>query len=486
MRNSRMSAEYPVYLFEEHSSVLPVWWQQAGAPLTVVYLDAHLDLQQTDDDTIRRLRECRSVEDVRALEAPHHLDDSHQYAFGIENFLYPAHRIALIERLVWVAPPHVPRQYSHQLLEYVQQMDGISFDELTGFDAVGESALRGRLLGLDITICGVDELASLDIPADYCLDVDIDYFVTVPGDTLWTDPGDTTRTLVEALGAPRLATVSRAVGSGFTPLHHRFVGDYVAAVLRGDAEAAHRYHKLYEAVAALDSGNGEHAATICRAILEEQPACAATCFVLACALDDAGSSRAMRDQAIELDPAYGPDPCRDVCAFPNRRKPLNSEQLRALAGQLDAADLDHEQRALAAVAMARLYAETGAPGRAWEALNAQPAAVDNSDVLLAIAGAVLAGPEPFKAAPLLARARQYDKTRTSAAMHLGDLAVRAGRADRARVLYEEAAARAPAWILPLERLRRCHEILGSADKAAELAALIEDRTRVLARLAGTP
>ncbi|MDZ7841202.1 MAG: hypothetical protein U5R46_10360 [Gammaproteobacteria bacterium] len=101
-----MTSAFAVHLFEEHSSSLPVWWHAAAAPRTVVYLDAHLDLQQVGEERLQRLERCRSPDEVRALEAPHHLNSSPEYAFGIENFLYPAHRSGLLDRLIWVAPAH--------------------------------------------------------------------------------------------------------------------------------------------------------------------------------------------------------------------------------------------------------------------------------------------------------------------------------------------------------------------------------------------
>jgi hypothetical protein len=91
------------------SSTLPIWWAQRGSPATVVYLDAHLDLQRVADDAIATLRHCATIEEVRALEAPGHFDQSPRYAFGIENFLYAASRLESIDHLVWIAPPTYPQ-----------------------------------------------------------------------------------------------------------------------------------------------------------------------------------------------------------------------------------------------------------------------------------------------------------------------------------------------------------------------------------------
>lgn len=191
----------------------------------------------------------------------------------------------------------------------------------------------------------------------------------------------------------------------------------------------------------------------------------------------------MRARAAELDPGYGADLSRDASAFPNRRKPLDGRRLRALSASLDGLEPDTPEQAFARIAVARLYAGAGMPGEAWRLLNpARDESLDNGDVLLAIAGAILADDEPHKAVPLLQRARRYDKTRTSATLHLGDLALRAGQAAKARSFYEEVAGRAPAWNLPLERLRLCHDTLGDRTRASQLAALIQEREKVLTGL----
>jgi len=91
-----MSTTFPIHLFEEHSSTLPVWWQYRAQPRTAVYLDAHLDLQQTAPDQLEALKHCESMEQIKELESPHHLNLSKKYAYGIENFLYPASKLKYI------------------------------------------------------------------------------------------------------------------------------------------------------------------------------------------------------------------------------------------------------------------------------------------------------------------------------------------------------------------------------------------------------
>ena len=480
-----MSSTFPIHLFEEHSSTLPIWWQHRATPRVAIYLDAHLDLQQTDEEKIGTLARCQTLDQVQALEAPHHLNQANRYAFGIENFLYPASKLKLIERLVWVAPPHIPRSYSPALLDYVQQMSGISFEELTGFVAAGTDSLRGRLLGLDITICHYDDLANLDIGSNYFLDIDIDYFVEVPGDRLWIDPGKVVQYIIDQLGSPDVATISRAVSSGFTPLQYRFVGDYIYAVLRKDQEESLHYQRLYQSVRYIDLGDLDNALSICNKAIESQPDCAASYNLIALASNDVKQSVAMHAHVAELDKAYSFDLSREACGYPHRRRHLSNTQLRNLTTKLEKLEAESEQRVLAEVAMAQLYANAGMLKEAWQLLKKQTGDLANhGDLLLEIAGQILSSNKPQQARQLLDMARKYDKNRASATLYLGDLAFHAGDASQALIYYIETHELAPAWMLPLENQRLCYKVLGNTAQVDHINALIEHRKQVLSHLPG--
>ena len=480
-----MPSGFPIHLVEEHSSVLPIWWQRHGGPATVVYLDAHLDLQQTAPETLRALAQCRTPEQVGALESPHHLNPSPRYAYGIENFLHPASKLGLIDRLVWVAPPHIPRSYSPSLLSYVEQMDGVSFEELTGFRSIGRDGMRGRLLGLDISICHFDDLANLDIRGPYALDIDVDYFVVVPGDRPWVDPRSVIQAVIEQIGTPDLATVSRAVGSGFTPLQFRYLGDYAVAVLSEDDAATEHYGLLHRAVSLLAAGRAGEAGSLCRQAIAARPSCAASRYMLSLASRDSRASRSLRVQAAELDPKYAFDLSREASGVLHRRRRIGVAELRAMVARLDSLASGSLERALAELAVGQLCAELGMVEQALRLLDKQRGEfADHGDLALLAARRVLQGRDPNRAFPLLERARQFKKTRTSATLYLGDLALRAGNLRGALKHYEEVEQLAPAWSLPLERLRKCHDALGNSNRASAISALVAERKRVIAGLPG--
>src|SRR3989344_5855322 len=203
-----------VLLFEEHSSAFPAWWSLGVKPRTIVYLDAHLDLQPIGEDRIARLAQCRSTEELRALEKPYPLCPDREGAYSLEDWLYPAHRIGLVERLVWVVPPHVGSGFSSPALAQLQQMDGVTVDDMESFRRVDGGWIEGRLLGINLSICSHEQLVRMPLPAECQIDIDVDYFVEVPADRPWIDPREVFETLRALPLRPPLyrGLVGRAVG----------------------------------------------------------------------------------------------------------------------------------------------------------------------------------------------------------------------------------------------------------------------------------
>ncbi len=470
-----------VHLFEEHSSALPIWWAQHSGPRTIVYLDAHLDLQKTDPDSLAALKACSKLEEVRALEAPDHLNPSTRYAFGIENFLYPAHQLNLFDRLVWVAPPHIPRQYSRALIDYTQQMDGISFDELISFRELNRRAVRGTLLGLDITICDYDDLESLNIEKDFYLDIDIDYFVDVPSDRLWIDPAKVITAIIAQLGKPQLVTISRAVSSGFTPVAFRFVGDYIYSLLTGQKSDFDYYENLIKAIRHLSGGDIERGWRSCERLIEEHPKLAPAYYILALSTTDVERKNRLLEAAKICDRAYGFDLAREAIGLLRRKKTLNVRTLQQLSSMLNTLRLGKSQREQAEVALAQVLAASGDVHSALSLLAKQSGDyVDHEDVLLSVSMKQLDNPAKREQnRKILNKVSNGTKYATVANLYLGDLEFANQDYQAALERYMEAHSRAPAWTLPLERMRLSYQRLGLSNKAKYVDARIENRRQRL-------
>ncbi len=480
-----MTVKPDIHLFEEHSSTLPVWWQHRSSPKTIVYLDAHLDLQQVSEERIAKLLACSRLEEFKALEAPNHLNPSARYAYGIENFLYAAHRLGFIERLIWVAPPHIPRHYSPALIDYMQQMDGLDFEDLTGFEKVGRNALHGSMIGLDITICDYDDLEFLQIGSDYYLDIDIDYFVDVPADRLWIDPAKVINSITGQLGDPSLITISRAVTSGFTPMAYRFIGDYIHDLLaQEEGGNIEYYQELTNAIMELGKGELEAGRSRLEQLMDNHLDIADAYYLAALTTADSTSKNALLQQAEERNSAYQFDLARDSIGLLHRKKKLVQPMVKKLLSALDGLEPVSEQRIKAEVALAQVNAVAGDTDTAMSLINEISGDyADHEDVLLSVVAKQLDDEEKRdENRGLLYMICQAEKNVTTAYLYLGDIEVSDGRYQQALEHFQKACHRAPAWMLPLERMSQCYRLLGAASEETNINKIIELRKKRLSEI----
>lgn len=220
-------------IFEEHSQVLAHWFGSGVRNATLICLDAHLDLQFIDPARIARLAACTSAAQVKRLESRHCLSPDRSACYGIEDFLYPAAQLGLLRRVVWVAPPHVLGGGMASALRALLQMEGVTIDELETFHIGAGGALEGRLLGVALTICVLEQLPALELAGPLRVDIDVDYFVVVPGDVLWAEPAAVAAALKSVAGPQADLTISRSVSSGFMPLKFDYIADELAALWEG-------------------------------------------------------------------------------------------------------------------------------------------------------------------------------------------------------------------------------------------------------------
>ena len=440
-------------VFEEHASVLRHWWAGGVRGATLVCLDAHLDLQFVDPAKIARLAACGSAAEFAALESPHPLSPRREACYGIEDFLYPAAKLGLVRRLLWVAPPHVLAGGLAGPLQALQQMEGVTPADLASFQRGAGGWLEGRLLGLELVVGELDQLRRLAVEDPLLVDIDADYFVQVPQDQVWAQPAQVVAALRRWLGKDHALTISRSVGTGFLPLRHRFLADQLAALWEGREEDARHWQALLDLE--LDAPDALASAHGLAQLLEQRPDCAAAWHALALATGPGPQRAAFARQAATLDPHYGDDLLRRLCEIRARAQSIDLQAVAALQREVKAWDADAQRRATAWIALGLLYAAFG-QRREAAACDAQAQRLGGShpDLALQLGRLELAAQRPQAAVAWFERAAADDETRLAAWYHLAQCAAAGGDSATALRLSRRAQQAAPAWERCAELARR--------------------------------
>ena len=461
-----------ILTFEEHSSVLAAWWDLPRRPRTLVYFDAHLDLQQISPERLRRIVESTTAQHVAALRKPHHLYPDEGFSYSIEDFLYPAHRLGMIDRIIWVAPPHVLTADPSATFERLQQMDGVEFEELLSFQRRPDGTAQGRLLGVELTICDFRQLGRMSLPVDNLIDIDIDFFIALPDESAWVSPRDVF-IAIEALGlSPELVTISRSVGSGFTPLCYRFLADHLAALFERRAADCSHFERLGESAALLRAGTRESAASACRFEVERHPSCPAAWHLLSLASRHPQEAEACQDRAADLCPAYELSVLREACEFPARNLPLNLATVRLLENRFVTGQRSATEDALTWAALGLLQCHLGRVEAAGECYRLTARHFPNHPELAsALANVFIRAQRPKEAIPFLEAATTDDKTAAGAQMLLGSVHAGTGDLASADVHLQAASALAPAWTHVIELRGRILAAAGQVQEAEGLRQL---------------
>jgi tetratricopeptide (TPR) repeat protein len=474
---------------EEHSSVLPQWFEAGLAGATVVYLDAHLDLQFVEPARVERLRQCASAVEMARWESRHPLSPHREACYGIEDFLFPAACLGLIRRVIWIAPPHVLRAGIGSALQGLLQMEGVTPEQLESFHRKPGGWIEGHLLGLDLVIGELQQLVQLPLQGDdVVVDIDTDYFVSVPGDTVWAQPRDVIAALKQWVGHACDVTIARSVGTGFLPLRHRFIADHLAALWEGRTEDAAHWQCLFDLLPQTPNrGDTAYDLPGLQALHARRPGCAATCHALALATDGAQERARYLEEAAALDPFYADDLIRRLGEFRARWKRVDMKAVLGLHREAAALEGSSERRATAWIALGLLYAAFGRPheARACDEQSVRHSA-GHPDLALAIARLHIARAEFDEASPFLARAVMDDETRVVAWRHLAECALAMGDLAAARDHCRAARAAAPAWPGVLKQLAAIHDALAEPSAARSLRQQCDDLEtrmgRVISRL----
>lgn len=451
-------------IFEEHSSVVPEWKRRGVQGCTLIYLDAHIDLQFVSQKRIENLQHCATAEDLAKFEKPHHMLPDRGYSYSIEDFLYPAHRLGMISRLIWVNPCQKNQQKPQDLIGRLQGMQGVCLEDLTSFKQVG-NIVEGKILGLDLVICNYQDLAQLQLPPNTAIDIDIDYFISLPQDEPWIDPKEVFASLQQLPVKPNFVTLTRSVSSGYTPLRYSFFADYLAALWQEDQPKSAHYTRLFELDSQLRQGEKEGAVEGCVDEIRQFPNCAATYYLLSLAEPQKERAENYRHLAANLDPAYRVNVLRSISELASRNLKFDRATLKELEHQLSLFDTSGQELAIAHFILALLYGKLGETREVFKHHQLYKQMLKRHPKLNFILGQmVLKAGFPQRAIRFLQSALVDDMTNCDAHRALGILYLKQGNLELAHDHLSKVCELMPAWNLPVSILATVYKKMGDSER----------------------
>jgi tetratricopeptide (TPR) repeat protein len=278
-----------IFLLENHDEAYYLWKDSGMSETTVVHIDAHHDLYETEGTKVP----C------------------------ISDYLRYALREGVAGRVYWVVPSPAwdseagRRSILGHLKALAKSSGGgqYTFDEAS---RVGKVTLYGR----EVTACSIEGFETPERP--FVLDIDVDYMLMedAPVGALhrvperpWTSPGKLASQLAHLAGQAEMITICYSVLGGFTPLSWKHLGDDLASILSSedpDEASAYCELKMRMAEALLDS-NLERHIELREAAERQNPDDASLHHWRALAHLRAGDrlcAQQAHARAIELDPTY--------------------------------------------------------------------------------------------------------------------------------------------------------------------------------------
>ncbi|EMI58310.1 hypothetical protein [Rhodopirellula sallentina] len=441
-------------VFEEHSEVLPYWFEKGVKNAVVVCFDAHLDVQRITASRLKRLVASKTSDELRAEMKPHHLMPdwdavaSRSYSFGIEDFFFAAARMGVVRKLIWVAPSHVPIHDMQSAIEQLQQTDGVTIEDLRSFSWCSRNSdavrwIEGELLGIELTVCHREALPHVGLPSSCLVDIDLDYFVELPSEQIGVSPVQVVADLMELPLEFSEVTISRSVESGFTPLRYSTL----------DQELQRAFD---EAVGKLTSG-GEKQATTTHGV--KTP------------LNDG---------------------LRRACEYPARGLPVAPVDVQALQREFESTKGSIQDRGLFYAAIGILWCHLGDLDSARDCYGVVAEAFGvHPELALEIARLLIESECWFDAGNYLQDALNDDKTCAAACNYLGLIAAESARQNgdetQLRVAadwFAKAHERTPAWQSVVENLVHVHRLLGEMETADRFYASLRDVIEIKSRLCG--
>jgi tetratricopeptide (TPR) repeat protein len=217
-------------IVENHSRTLARWAELGIRDAVVINFDTHDDFRWIPDSKIDELNKIYRRKDWQRFREVDSVAKEGLYHIG--NWIYAGARLGIFKKVYWVIPYDFSKNIPDAVLRGFLKDSKFRDEDIKTFSLSG-GQFHGSYYGIPVTVCGKESLPTINEPV--LLSIDADFFPTF-SDEFRIDFLSSLQTLFEALFRKNYrvqeAVVSYSVNGDYLHPHLRWVGDWIAMLLK--------------------------------------------------------------------------------------------------------------------------------------------------------------------------------------------------------------------------------------------------------------
>lgn len=228
-------------MMEDHDKAYQAWKDRGVFAKTLVHVDAHIDFGWIPEVDLDEIGGDGKVPGDGQLINP--FVKSKKKMVDIGNYICPAIREGMVKKFYWVVPDASFRNARgrRHIIRHLKRL--LAIKKYSGGKLEFHSGrICCRIYGIELIVCGLEDLGQIDEPV--LLDIDVDFMLTEliwddlnPERLPWILPEELYEKLTAKIDKIDVLTIAYSVEGGFTPLRFKYLGDELRYLFEGGRPA---------------------------------------------------------------------------------------------------------------------------------------------------------------------------------------------------------------------------------------------------------
>ncbi|MBJ6363198.1 tetratricopeptide repeat protein [Paenibacillus sp. GCM10012307] len=216
--------------FNEHGELLNYWVKKQYQNEFVIYFDQHLDFKKISEENLKILKSySEKNQNMNELNRDVPFREYETYPYGLDNFLYAAKELNIIDHLIWVYPnnDYTINDLQKVLITNVSLIAGFKEEVLSSF-AINEYSVELSVNHLKIEITNLKYLSHIKLNKTPLIDIDLDFFYNSNKQQLHLVKEFKEYFLSLGKAWKDDPTMTYSITSGFLPEKYSYLGEQIA------------------------------------------------------------------------------------------------------------------------------------------------------------------------------------------------------------------------------------------------------------------